>query len=272
MMPGALGEKLRDEGFCVAPEVLTTGEVAQVRLALDQAIDESRRRGIATYTQFLDPNPNNVRVYNLPDFDPIFVELLRRPIAIDFVREVLGQHFIVSSFTANIALPGSGSMNIHSDQALAVPPPWNEPWAINILWCLDDVHDRNGATRYVPGSHYYRTFEDVPPDAMERSRPFEAKAGSMIVVDGRLWHTSGKNVTADEQRALLFAYYVKDFVRPQANHEASLSPETKARLDDEARVLLGLGPAANVRIGAELTSLATAGALDPNRQYTTNPN
>jgi ectoine hydroxylase-related dioxygenase (phytanoyl-CoA dioxygenase family) len=29
-------------------------------------------------------------------------------------------------------------------------------------------------------------------------KPFEASAGSFIAMEGRLWHTSGANVTADQ--------------------------------------------------------------------------
>lgn len=259
--------QLQEEGYCILPDVLGPGELSLVRAAIEEAIVETRRRGIATHTDFMDPNEKNVRLYNLPDFNPIFLELLRKPIALEWVREILGPHFIVSSFTANIALPGSGSMNWHSDQSVAVPPPWHEPWAANLIWAVDDVHERNGATRFVPGSHRYRTFAEVPDDLNARSRPFECKAGSVIVMDGRLWHTSGKNVTASERRAMMFAYYVADFIRPQANHDASLSPETKARLDDDARALLAMGPAGNVRIGGNIVKLADKDRIDAMAQY-----
>jgi ectoine hydroxylase-related dioxygenase (phytanoyl-CoA dioxygenase family) len=257
-----LTRKLQSEGYCILPGVLGPDELAQVKGAIERAIEESKRRGVATYTQFLDPNDRNVRLYTLPDFDPIFVELLRRPEALELVRALLGEHFIVSSFTGNIALPGSGSMNLHADQALVIPPPWTEPWAMNIIWCLDDVHEGNGATRFVPGSHRYERFEDVPPDALESSRPFEAPAGSIIAMDGRMWHTSGRNTTVNEQRALLFAYYTKDFIRPQTNHDAALSEATKAKLDDDAKALLGMGAAANVRIGSGLVQLANKPPVD----------
>jgi ectoine hydroxylase-related dioxygenase (phytanoyl-CoA dioxygenase family) len=82
---------------------------------------------------------------------------------------------------------------------------------------------------------------------------FEASAGSFIAMDGRLWHTSGANVTRDEQRRMLFAYYSTDFIRQQMNWENILPPDMKASLDDDARTLLGLGPTANTRIGSLLT-------------------
>jgi len=260
-----MNNQLIDEGFCIVPDVLSAGELCQVNSVIEFTIEESRRRGIATYTEFMDPNDRNVRLYTLPEFDQIFIELLRRPVALGYVRELLGDNYIVSSFTGNIALPGSRSMNWHSDQSLTIPPPWTDPWTMNIIWCLDDVHEGNGATRYVPGSHRYRMFNDLPRDLSAASKPFEASAGSIIAMDGRMWHTSGANVTADERRALLFAFYTKDFIRPQTNHDAALSPEAKARLDDDARALLGMGAAANVRIGGEIVSLGAGATVDTDR-------
>lgn len=255
MQRDQLRQQLRDDGYCILRSLLSEEELCAVRGALDSAIDATRKLGIPTHTESLDPNASNVRVYNLPEFSPVFVELLKHPVALDSARCVLGPHFLVSNFTANIALPGSQSMNLHSDQALVIPPPWLEPWALNVIWCLDDVHEANGATRFVPGSHRYRSFQDVPADACRRTRPFEAPAGSAIVMEGRLWHTSGANVTPDERRTMLFAYYAKDFVRQQVNWEAALSAATKTSFDAQTRQLFGLGAAANIRIGADITRL-----------------
>jgi fumagillin biosynthesis dioxygenase len=234
---------------------LSRQELQDARVALDGAVEGMRRRGIPTHAVTLDPNAANVRVYNLPEFSSVFVGLLRHPLALEIIESVLGPSFLVSNFTANIALPGSGSMRLHSDQALVIPPPWEQPWALNVIWCLDDVHERNGATRYIPGSHRYRTFEDVPADALSKSRAFEAPAGSAIVMEGRVWHTSGANRTEGERRAMLFAYYSAHFIRQQVNWEATLSPATKGRFDDATRKLFGLGPAGNTRIGGALTHL-----------------
>ncbi|MDG2003039.1 MAG: hypothetical protein P8J20_06870, partial [Novosphingobium sp.] len=63
---------------------------------------------------------------------------------------------------------------------------------------------------------------------------------------GRLWHTSGNNVTSDESRALLFALYNRDFLRPQVNWEVLLSDETKQLLDEADRALLGMGALCNI--------------------------
>jgi ectoine hydroxylase-related dioxygenase (phytanoyl-CoA dioxygenase family) len=120
------------------------------------------------------------------------------------------------------------------------------------------LYEANGATRYQPGSHHYRTFEDVPADAMDQTVAFEAPAGSFVAMEGRVWHTSGRNVTADQQRRMMFAYYSTDFLRPQANWEAALPQAVKDGMNPEARELFGLGPAGNTRIGGGLTRLQPA--------------
>jgi ectoine hydroxylase-related dioxygenase (phytanoyl-CoA dioxygenase family) len=240
-------QQLFDEGFCVVEGVLDAAAVRDVRARLVAAAHESRRRGVDTFMPVLDPNDRNVRVFNLLDLDPVFVDLIQHPQAIALVREVLGEGFLISNFTANIALPGSRSMKLHSDQAIVIPEPWLQAWAINIIWCLDDVCEANGATRYVPMSHHVTRRGELPADALARSRPFEAKAGSIIAMDGRMWHTSGANTTAHDERALLFGYYSADFIRPQVNWNVVLSEATKASLSQQMVDWLGLGPAANTR-------------------------
>jgi ectoine hydroxylase-related dioxygenase (phytanoyl-CoA dioxygenase family) len=248
-------QDLRETGFHVVPSVLTADELARARGVVDATIAQMRAAGVSTHSAIIDPNEANVRLYNLPNWNPEFIDLLGHPVVEALVELTLGANHILSNFTGNVALPGSKSMKIHSDQALVIPPPWNAPWAMNIIWCIDDVHEANGATRYVPGSHKWKTFEEVPADVADRSRAFSAPAGSVIAMEGRVWHTSGANVTADERRAMLFAYYSSDFIRPQVNWEACLSPAVKDSLHGKQRSLFGLGPMGNTRIGGGLVRL-----------------
>jgi hypothetical protein len=55
---------------------------------------------------------------------------------------------------------------------------------------------------------------------------------------------------------MMFAYYTSDFVRQQANWEASLSTEVKEALDPRMREMFGLGPKGNSRLGSDYTRLA----------------
>jgi ectoine hydroxylase-related dioxygenase (phytanoyl-CoA dioxygenase family) len=246
--------EIAENGFCIIPGVLDAARCADVRARLVAASRESQRRGVPGWIDTLDPNDRNVRVFNLLDLDPVFIDLIQHPLAIAAVHGVLGEHILISNFTANIALPGSGSMALHSDQALVIPEPWLEPWTLNVIWCLDDVFEANGATRYVPGSHHYTRHADVPADARAHTVPFEAPAGAIIVMDGRVWHTSGHNRTRATERALLFGYYTQDFIRPQVNWNVTLSAATRNQLDARLQEWLGLGPGANTRIAQPIVT------------------
>ncbi|MGH1506091.1 MAG: phytanoyl-CoA dioxygenase family protein [Acidimicrobiales bacterium] len=234
------------DGYAVIPDVLSAAEVDDITARLWAAAEESERRGMPTRIEALDPNAANVRVFNLLDLDEVFLRLIDHPTAAALAAGVLGNEYIVSNFTANIARPGSGSMMIHSDQGIVVPEPWLEPWSINVIWCLSDVRAENGATRFLPGSHRFTTADEVPDDIADRLVAFEAPAGSIVAMEGRVWHTSGANVTADEDRPLLFGYYTKPFVRPQWNHAVALRPEVQATCSAELRYRLGLDVALNL--------------------------
>ncbi len=239
-------------GIVVVPNVLTASEALSVRAALIEAAAESERRGVQTFMPVLDPNDANVRVFNLLDLNAQFRDLIMHPLALALVRGLLGDDIGISNFTANIALPGSRSMSIHSDQALVAPEPWLAPWSINIIWCLDDVYFENGGTLYLPGSHRFTKRSDLPTNALAQMQPFTAPRGAIVAMDGRVWHTSGANVTTDSERALLFGYYSVDFLRPQTNWNVMLSETTKAALSPELFTLLGLGPTGNTRFGKDI--------------------
>ncbi len=248
-------EQLNEQGWCVVPGVLSASEAATVLERLWAAAADSERRGASTHLPQLDPTASNVRVFYLLELDQAFRELIQHPVALDMVREILGPEFLISNFTANIARPGSKSMALHSDQSLVVPEPWQAPWAVNIIWCLTEVSFVNGATLFVPGSHRWTRRAEVPADADSRLVPFEAPAGSIVVMDGRIWHTSGANITANEDRALLFGYYTVPFLRPQVNWNVGLSPATQAALSPQMRQWLGLELNANTGLTADLRYL-----------------
>lgn len=261
MFTQAHKKSYEEQGYCVIENILDASKTALVRRSLVEAAAESERRGMPTHIEGLDPNEKNIRVFNLLDMDTIFVDLISHPLAMDVASQLLDNDFIISSFTANIAKPGSGSMSIHSDLSLVLPEPWHAPWSLNVIWCLDDIYGENGATLFLPGSHRFERKEDLPTDIAQHMVPFEAKAGSVIVMEGRLWHTSGMNKTEDKERAMLFGYYSRSFIRPQWNWNVALSEETRATLSPDLIEWLGLGMTGNTK-ASEKIELEGEGSLE----------
>lgn len=228
------------QGWAVIPDVLSAIRVDEVRSALVDAAAASEAQGMPVRLEALDPGGRNIRVYDLVAHAKVFADLAEHPSVLPSVEALLGPDVILSNFTGNTALPGSGSMNAHCDQSTLMPEPWTETWAMNAIWCLHDIDEENGATRFLPGSHEFTAFDQVPEDPKAGMKPFEASAGSVILLHGRLWHTSGENRSSDRDRALLFAFYSRGFLRPQTNWWRSLSDDVVEQLSSRMRSLCSL--------------------------------
>ena len=228
------------EGVCVLEGVLDARGVARVKDALLAGISSDEVGGVPVRGFPFDPDTKNIRLFDLIGKDPVFVELAQHPLALELVRHQIGSPFLLSNFSANVTAPGSGAMYMHADQGY-VPAPWPPyPFATNVAWALDDFTETNGGTRFVPRSH----LRDHGPEARfdsDETIAMECPAGSIFVMDARIWHQTGPNTSAGQTRAGLFAYYVRPFIRPQWNWYQTVTPKLLATLDPEMREMLGFG-------------------------------
>lgn len=266
-------QDLATYGVAILRDVLTPEKTAEVRRRLYAAIPVSEADEVGTRGFAFDPDDHNIRVWHLLNLDPVFVELTRHPVALDFVRHLLGPDFMVSNCSANITEPGNQPMTMHADQGYVLPPWPDRPLACVVAWLLDDMTEQNGGTRYVPGSHH----RSHNPDPKQRydTVGVVAPAGSIAVMDGRLWHQTGANSTRDTRRAAILPYYTLRWLRPQVNWNAALWPQTVAQLDEAFLHLLGYftgnaefhipsGKRAQARPSAALDSGERAFKLRPN--------
>jgi len=236
----SLVAQVHEQGYCILEGVLDAETVARARTASVRASQRAAAAGYPVVTEALDPGGRNVRMPDLLAYDPIFGELAMHPRVVAVVEALLSDDWLFSNFSGNNALPGSGSMNAHNDQSTLMPEPWTDLWCLNVIWCLDDVDEENGATRFLPGSHRFTRFAEVPTDPKAGMESYTAAAGSVIVMHGRMWHTSGANTSADRERVMLFALYARAFLRLQANWWQVVPPEIAEQMTPELRLRLGL--------------------------------
>jgi ectoine hydroxylase-related dioxygenase (phytanoyl-CoA dioxygenase family) len=254
---------LREEGWVTVPGVFVGEELEGLREGLSVGLDSARTEGQILFREGVDVNDRSVRVLHLLDQHPAFAQMVDHPTVRGLVSSVLGEDYLLSSLSANISLPGSESMGLHNDLMAVLPEPWLAPYGTNLFICLDDMDEENGATRYLPGSHRFTT-NDMASDAdLRRTVPIPATAGSVVAMDGRLWHTSGANRSADRPRRILIAFYIASFMRTQYNWGALLSEPAKGRLSPDVRRLLGLDDGnMGVRLGYAAFS-GTKQGVDP---------
>ena len=115
------------------------------------------------------------------------------------------------------------------------------PFSANSMWFLDDFTATNGATWVVPGSH--KRLVDVPDAGVEYDDAVQALGprGSVMIMNGSIWHRSGANTSAGDRVALL-GFFCRAFLKPQQDHLRLVGEELVARATPTLRQLLGHGP------------------------------
>ena len=166
-------------------------------------------------------------------------DLVAHPAVLGVVKQVLAH---VTSFqlhlTQVIAIdPGEPAQMIHRDQWAFDFFPFPNGYEVqcNTIWAMTDFHERNGATRVIPGSHRLEdrrefTQADTIPAAMER--------GSVLFYTGSLYHGAGAN-GSDGARIGVNVTYSVSWLRQEENQYLSCPLEVAKALPVDLLRLMG---------------------------------
>ena len=164
---------------------------------------------------FYGKNGKNQRLYNLLSKHQIFRDVLdsvwlEKLLDIIFDRDTFHEKYGLSSMAAHIIPPGGEAQPIHIDNAVPEPIP---PWAIRfvIVVPLTDFTKENGPTSVVPKSHKLYRKPTPDDDSIKSEVSITAKAGSLIIWDGNLWHRSTENISNKDRSALIISYAASFF-------------------------------------------------------------
>ena len=229
--------ELDQQGFLLLESLIpadTTTELREHALAL--AVAEQKAGKGHSYLA----NDSAQRVWNLVNKGEIFEEAIQHPKMLAAMAYLLGTDCTLSSFTVNVLYPSAPDAGLHIDYPLSgLPTPRpNFPMVANSVWFLDDWTLENGATRCVPGSH--RRLEALPEpgvaydDALQICGP----RGSVLIVNGAIWHGSSENRT-NESRVGLLGFFCRSILKPQQAHLELVSDEVISRATPTLKRLLG---------------------------------
>ena len=196
-------------GFCILPEVIPPQSVADIRQEVLTVVAAHR----------VEPAPPQVGfVPGLINHSQCFAPYLVEPRLAALLTACLGAHLRISFTSAIVNEPGNQRGGWHADwpfnqtNAGHIPAPYPDlRMHVTTLWMLSPFSAENGGTLVVPASHRRNsnptadTGCDVHQPLPEETR-ITGEAGSVLVMDSRLWHATAPNQTQEPRVALAIRY------------------------------------------------------------------
>lgn len=244
MLTIAEKNKLDQNGILLLEKVIDFDTTLQLReRSLELAAEEQKAGKGHTYLQ----NDTAQRVWNLINKGEIFEKVIQHPKMLAAMEYLLGSDCTLSSFTVNILYPGAPDAGLHIDYPLsALPTPRPSfPMVANSVWFLDDFTLENGATSCIPRSH--KRLEALPESGIEYADKQQVcgPRGSVLIVNGSIWHGSSENRT-NSPRVALLGFFCRSILKPQQDHLKIVSNQVIERATPTLKRLLGLNSLPNL--------------------------
>jgi ectoine hydroxylase-related dioxygenase (phytanoyl-CoA dioxygenase family) len=227
--------EMRTNGFCILVGIIPEQRCGEIRERLQEAVARER----SNY-----PNaPKNVGFTpSVVNQDQSFVEYLADERLLSLVGNLLGEHVRISFTSAIINEPGNERGAWHADwpynqkNAGRVLAPYPDAvMHITTLWMLSAFAAENGGTLVLPGSHRYTT-NPTANGTTDAYHQFDAeinasgRAGSVLVMDSRLWHATAPNRESQPRVALAVRYAPwwlnLEVLRPESDERRRMCDES----------------------------------------------
>jgi phytanoyl-CoA hydroxylase len=215
-----------ERGYVVVPDVLTPGELAEVRRAVDEIVEGARsvtkHDGVYDLEEGHSPEAPRVRRIKAPHrLRPVFDRIARHPKVTGVLADLIGPNIRLHNTKLNMKWAGYGS-GVEWHQDWAFYPHTNDDVLATGIY-LDDCDMENGPLMVIPGTHEGPVYDhhangrfcgaiDVESAGLDISRavPLTGKAGTMTVHHARLLHGSVDNRSGRPRRLLLHEYAAAD--------------------------------------------------------------
>ena len=158
-------------------------------------------------------------------YDDIFYKTLNNPKIIPYLKEILGDYFILSQ--QNGVMVESNLTHSQNKWHRDFPNMHyvsDPPLAINAFFCLTNFSFETGATQLLPHSHKIKY---IPSEEYfsKHGVSIEAKAGSVFLFNSMLFHRTGINISQGK-RVGLNHLYTKYFLKQQIDIPSLLKFKT----------------------------------------------
>ena len=202
--------QMRVNGGCVVEGVVPEDQVGAVGQSVLESVEqhgrpEPRERGIGHVSGFIA-------------CDQSLAPYLADSRLMGIAEALLGKHVRISMVSATINLPGNKRGVWHADwpfnqnNAGHIPAPYPDVVAhLTTLWMLSPFSSKNGGTLIMPGSHRADNNPTGnngidPMDSLPGELQAVGEAGSVLMIDSRLWHSSAPNITDEPRVSVVIRY------------------------------------------------------------------
>lgn len=202
-------------GFRIFKDVIPADRCSEIR----QRVVETVESNYATYESGKKAAGTGIGFTpSIINHDQSFAEYLADPKLLDFIGRLLGEHVRISFSSAIINERGNQRGDWHADwpfnqkTAGHVKAPYPDTiMHITTLWMLSPFDADNGGTLILPGSHRCPTNPTAsgqvdPTTIFDNEINATGSAGSVLVMDSRLWHATARNRSNEARVALAVRY------------------------------------------------------------------
>ena len=220
-------DEFKTVGFTLFPKMLGDDWVAEMRDAFEEIADRI-------------PNPDGSRSATFVDVlehkPDLVLSAMSNPRLLDFAEMIVGPHVQLESITYRRTAPQPADtkpvLGFHRDMFAEFPQEgvYHRPLLFNALSYLQDLDDRNGPLRILPGTHMKAM--SLTPEERTQSHPDEVilypQAGDIAVFHNAMLHSGTANYS-DDYRYLFFLTMNHSWLKHRANYTGPVSESVKAR-------------------------------------------
>lgn len=238
-------EVIERDGAAIVEDMIDADRLASLNRELDGAITSTpsgSRSGSQLWEEF--HGAQTVRFTGIAARSRTFVELLEHEVLGAYADAALLPHagsYWLNTGQAMIVGPGEQAQMLHRDmgnwpafvsQGAAAPEV-----TVSSIFALNDFEDANGATRVIPGSHRWETF-NVMDGEPAQTVPAEMRAGSALLYSGKVIHGAGAN-RSDGWRRGLHLSFVLGWLRPEEASPLMIPAKLAKTFSPRVQQLLG---------------------------------
>ena len=222
------------DGYCVAEDAVTPGQLAALRDEIARWVDESRGHDTPFGEPTIDGRPRFDmgeehssehpalrRVNNPSDISDAYYDVMHNAPMVDMVAQLIGPNLKFHHCKINLKLPASQTeVGYHQDFAYT---PHTNSDVVTALLMLDDMTKENGCLSVIPGSHREQMHSlfagqqftgvieaDTVTALKPRELPIYGRAGSVCLMHTRLVHGSEANRSQASRGLYICVYTAAD--------------------------------------------------------------